>query len=68
MHVKYLHSELAAAGEMKVQHQSEEILKCDNLESYSQLYITVKSSLFKANYVSLFQMLEELGNVFTLNK
>lgn len=51
---------------MKVQHQSEDISKHDNLESSSQLHIMVKPSLFKANYVSLFQMLEELGNIFTL--
>lgn len=65
-YVKDPHNELAATGEMKVQHQSEEISKYDNLESSSQLHIAVKSSLFKAN--SLFQILEELGNIFTLNK
>lgn len=72
MYVKYLPNEPATTGErereMKVQHQSEEISKYSNLESSSQLYITAKSSLFKTSYVSLFQMLEELGNIFTLNK
>lgn len=47
----------------KVQHQFEEISKYNNFESSNQLCITAKPSLFKASYISLFQILEDLGNI-----
>lgn len=69
MYVKDLRNEPATTGERERERwKSEEISEHDNLESSSQWHITVQSSSFKAIYVSLLQMLEELGNTFTLNK